>query len=69
MNNLSATEEDVKIIYEAVLQDGRKCMECEFNYTFSEYEPWGNTVAERKLRECMVPDPVECPGVRREIKV
>lgn len=68
MSNLSTIKGDVNIIYESTYDDGRKCVGCEFNRTFSEWESWGDTVAERKLRECVVQDLAECPGVRREAR-
>lgn len=64
MTTIAVTEEIVNL-HDQTYCDGTLCIGCDYNHEFSELEPWGDTVVERKLRECIVENIGDCPGVRK----
>lgn len=66
MKTIAMPEGDVKKIYEETHRDGELCIKCEHNRIIRERRPWGDTFTVEILRECVVPEINECPGVAKK---
>jgi hypothetical protein len=62
-------KEKIKDLYELVYEEGTECIGCEFNIDIKETRPWGDTRAIEYLRDCIIEDYCECPGVLRRERI
>ena len=55
-------------IQAATFEDAHLCRDCEWHRTWKEERPWGDTVAYEPMRDCVVPEWEECPGVEKVVE-
>lgn len=66
MKTVTLIKDSVKEIYEETYKDGEICIGCEHRRIIRERRPGGDTYAVEILRECIISEINECPGIIKE---